>query len=857
MNFLVYLFRYYGFEFHVRYFRLIYRFATLLGNQFGIIPKFLSLFSPLFGLPGIGARIQGFVLRFIAIILGVIFYVAFWLSGFTFYLSIFFCFGYLITADISLFISVILLLILHRFLIYYYRPITEITKFDNYGQYYDSGDIFQRRLCKLIEYGDYKGALNIIFKNKHVAEFFARSELPMAEFEKFLCAYDFSKVKGNEIIKKIIEINNVMKFRHIKDEIFLVAFILYIDTDEAFLSNYNYDTEILLNNLRLISYYQRFEPSLWDDAYRLPPAGGVDKDWTVGGSSMLNRVGTDYTKLSLKGLMPRLVGREDVKHRAIEIMRKKTRNNLMLIGEPGCGKSTFIKGIAREVAIGVKIPELRYKRIVALDIGALMSGSVGDVRTKITKVIDEINANRNVILFIDEIHALSANTQDPAASDIFAILEPHLTEGQFQFIGATNRRNYNKYVEPNGSFARAFDLVEMRSADKYETLEIMVDTVKSMERKLDIKISYLAFYRAYSLADKYISNRAFPDKAVELIVQTIGEFNKSTKLQKIITDADVSNFMAKTYNLPVDTLTQTETQKLMSIDKILHSRVIGQEMAITSVANALKRSRVGIRDEKKPMASFLFAGPTGVGKTETAKAVTDLYFGGSQFMIRVDMSEYLDPLSLNRLIGDAKTPGVLTSAVKQKPYALILLDEIEKADKLILNLFLQVLDDARLTDGTGETVDFTNSIIIMTTNVGTREIISAINESNSQEQVAKKGMYALKSHYPPEFLNRFNALVVFNPLTMDDVQKITKLKIDALAKRLEKQHIYLEFGQDTIEYVSQIGYSPEWGARPINRAIEDKIETPLADAMIQGIIKSGQHVNINTLWKSNNEPQTS
>ena len=855
MNFFIYLFKYYFFDFHYRYLRLVFRFATLLNHQFGIIPKFLSLFSPLFGLPGVGARIQGFVLRFVAIIIGILFYLGFWIFGLGVYVMIFVSLGYLLIYDLTLFLLVVALLTLHRFLIFYYKPITEIVKFDEYGEYYDSGDIFQRRLCRLIQYGDFDTAHRIIFKNKFIKEFFARSELPIADFENFLTKYDYSKIKGTNIIDKIIQINNVIKFRHIKDEIFLVAFILVIDPDETYLSKYNYDHETLLNNLRIISYYQRFNPGLWDDSYRLPPAGGVDKDWTVGASSMLNKIGMDYTKLALKGLMPKLIGRDDVKQRAIEVMRKKTRNNLMLIGDPGCGKTTFIKGLAREIATGVKIPELRYKRIVSLDIGALMSGSQGDIRAKLTAALEEINANRNVILFIDEIHVLSANSQDPGTSDIFAILEPHISDGRFQFIGATNRSNYNKYIEPNGSFARAFDLVEMRSADKFETFEIMVSVVKPMERKLNIKVSYLAYYRAYLLSQKYITNRTFPDKSVELIVQTIGDFGNTTTLQTIVTQADVSKFMAKTYNLPVDVLTQSESQKLLNIQSILQTRVVGQKMAIEAVSNALKRSRVGIRDDKKPMASFLFAGPTGVGKTETAKAVTDLYFGGSQFMIRIDMSEYLDPLSINRLIGDAKVPGILTSAVKQKPYSLILLDEIEKADRLILNLFLQVLDDARLTDGIGETVDFSNSIIIMTTNVGTKQIIDAINQNHTSDQVNQSGLDALKGHYPPEFLNRFNALVVFNPLGINEIKQIAKIKLNALAKRLEPQHIYLEYGDDSVEYISQVGYSPEWGARPINRAIEEKIETPLADAMIKEQIKSGQHVNINTLWKSLSEPK--
>ncbi len=423
-----------------------------------------------------------------------------------------------------------------------------------------------------------------------------------------------------------------------------------------------------------------------------------------------------------------------------------------------------------------------------------------------------------------------------------------MSRGQFQFIGTTSRTDYNKYLASISSFVKNFDIVEMREANKFETLSIMVNNIRKVERKDGIRLTFPAYYKAFDYSDRFVSQRVFPDKAVELLNQVVAYHLQNGKQNTLITSQSVSDYVSEAYKIPVNALTQSESDKLLNLESILHQRVIGQDLAVRNISSALKRSRVGVRDENKPIASFLFAGPTGVGKTETAKALADIYFGTEDYMIRVDMSEYSDPMSINRLIGTQNTPGYLTSAVRDRPYNLLLLDEIEKADKNILNLFLQVLDDGRLTDGTGITVDFSNTIIIMTSNVGTRAIIGAIDQSLSEDKIKEVALSELKGHFPPEFLNRFTGLVPFNPLSKSDLAKITKYKLDKFAKKMETKHIYITFSPELISLISERGYSPEWGARPLNRVIEDLVETTLADKMIRSEVKPGDRITFDTKW---------
>lgn len=852
MSFLTFLLKFYGFEFHYKYFRYVYRQSVLLSNKFGIIPMLLSLFKPLFGTPGFFSRIQGLVIRSLVIVIGGSIVLAFLTSMLFIYAATIYSIIISFVKLPSVVFVLLILFVLYAMIRYVYYPISPIKDYLNFNQYLESGDYNQRNLVRLIASRNYLGALKILFSNKFILDFIKRSELEEKSLYKFLSSEEIKKINPEEYFKVLLDINNVLRFRHIKDEMFLVAFLKILDPESKYLSTYSCDIGEMISNVQMVSYYfNNHEYSIFDDDFKLPPSGGFDRDWAVGYTSILNRSGIDLTKMSLKGLMPKLIGRSDVRDQVISILRKKSRNNVMLVGEPGCGKTTFVQALANEIATGTSIPELRYKRIISIDLGALTSGNMGDVNSRLTQLIKEIETSNNIILFVDEIHNLSSNiNSDPNATSVFAILEPHLASGKFQFIGATSRSNYNKYIAPNGSFAKAFDLVEMREATKDETLNIMVNNLKKIEKDLQVTVTYPAYYATFEFAQRFVHNRSFPDSAVELLNQIISQHSSQKVISSLITDADVATYVSKSFKVPVDSIQKSEREKLLSLEDVLHTRVIGQDSAIKYVSNALKRSRVGVRDESKPIASFLFAGPTGVGKTETAKAISDIYFGSDKFMIRIDMSEYNDPLSINRLIGDSRNSGILTSSVKDTPFSLILLDEIEKADKNVLNLFLQVLDDGRLTDSTGNTVSFSNTIIIMTTNVGTREIIDAINLKKDSTQVHDVTIEALKRHFQPEFLNRFTALVPYSPLTFENTTQIARLKLKKLADRMSEKHIYINFSEKCIEETAKEGYVPEWGARPINRVIEDNLETYIADSIIKGNIKTGDKLELETLWMS-------
>jgi ATP-dependent Clp protease ATP-binding subunit ClpC len=459
--------------------------------------------------------------------------------------------------------------------------------------------------------------------------------------------------------------------------------------------------------------------------------------------------------------------------------------------------------------------------------------------------MDEVKNSGDIILFIDEIHNLiAAANSENEGSNIFSLLEPHI-KGNIQFIGATNIQNYRKHIEPNGSFARLFELIEITQATKEDTIEILKYRAKYFERDYHITITYPALIKVIDLSEKLIHERVLPDKALDILNRTA---SSKANTNKYLTSEDISIEISEVTHVPVATIDENESKKLLGIEAQLKKRVIGQDDAIKKVAASLKRARVGIRNEKKPIASFLFVGTTGVGKTETAKALAREYFGDEKVMIRLDMSEYQQADSINRLIGtpDGKSLGILTEAVRAKPFSLILLDEIEKAYSNILHAFLQVLDDGRLTDSTGRVIDFTNTIIIATSNVGTKEIQGISAGNGTFEEIQTKAMAAVREKFAPEFLNRFNGIIVYKPLELNSVNKIAELMLESVRKTANDKGIKVDFKPELISELVKRGFNIEWGARPLARVIEDSVESFLATKILSKEIKKGDTLSIGT-----------
>ena len=801
-----------------------------------------SLFKPLFGFPGIFSRINGFVIRSISIVLSIIIVFGGVIIGILGYVAVIAGIPYLLVNYFWIGISAILLLVSYRACFYLFLPLNLIKNPFVIDEYYGACNLELRILLNKLENGNFNGLIEKFKKTEGITSFMQISEItPDAVFNYLKQNQNNSNSKL--FIEKLLSINSQIKHNSLVTlELVFVSYILhFVDSDE-FLNKFEINSLDIIGSLDYANFLSVKPVTLWSDEYNLPPAGGIDKSWAVGYTGNLNKFGTDLTKLALKGLMPKLIGRQKVKDEFINILSKSSKNNVLLIGQPGCGKTTFVHGMAREIALGTKIDALRFKRIISLDKAALQSGTIGEVNLRISNIVKEILASGNIILFIDEIHTVADSS---ANSPLYNALEPYLASDKFQLVGTTNSRDYEKYIAPMASFASGFDIVDILESTDQETIEIIQELVKK-ERSVKSYplVTFLAISLSVSLSKKYLHRSVLPNKAVELFMQGV---SKAKLVENLILDRKLlKDVFSEVASIPTSALNVDERNILKMLGETLHKSVIGQDLAITLIVNALKRSRTGVRDDKKPIASFLFSGPTGVGKTETAKALAKNYFGREDLVIRIDMSEFKDVSSLSRLIGDnSGNIGILTSKVKMHPYSLLFLDEVEKANKDVLNIFLQILDDGRLSDATGEAVDFTNTFIIMTTNAGTKEVIKTIDENKSLDEITKITIEGLKNYFAPEFLNRFTALVPFTPLTQNQVKKITEIKLNSLSqKMLEKNKIRLIFNPEIVGRLSSEGFSKEWGARPLNRLIEDKIETLIADKIINGEVKAGGELTI-------------
>ncbi|HBW38855.1 ATP-dependent Clp protease ATP-binding subunit [Desulfosporosinus sp. BICA1-9] len=653
----------------------------------------------------------------------------------------------------------------------------------------------------------------------------------------------------------------------------------------------------------------------------LPAANSVSSSNKSGGSvntPALNEYGRDLTLQAREGRLDPVIGREEEIARVIQVLSRRTKNNPALIGEPGVGKTAIAEGLAQGI-ISNRVPEiLLNKRVITLDLSAMVAGSKyrGEFEERLKKVMEEIRADGNIILFIDELHTLIGAGAAEGAIDAANILKPALARGELQCIGATTLDEYRKYIEKDSALERRFQPIKIGEPTAEEAIKILSGLRDRYEAHHRVKITDEAIEAAARLSDRYISDRFLPDKAIDLMDEAASrvrlasftappdlklleeeterlkkekeaavssqEFEKAAEFrdqeQKLraelaelrgawqdkrykenamVTGDDIAQIVASWTGIPVKKLAEEESERLLHLEDVLHQRLIGQEDAVTAVARAVRRARAGLKDPKRPIGSFIFLGPTGVGKTELGRALAEGMFGDEKALIRIDMSEYMEKHAVSRLVGAPPgyvghdEGGQLTEAVRRKPYSVILLDEIEKAHPEAFNILLQVLEDGRLTDTKGRTVDFRNTVIIMTSNVGSSFLkkeamgfAAKKDEKTDYKNMRGYVMEELKRSFRPEFLNRIDELVVFHSLQEEHLLKISELLINQVNKRLSENGLELQVEKSAIELIAKEGNDPIFGARPLRRAIQRLIEDALSEKILEREFKSGDRIRV-------------
>ena len=653
----------------------------------------------------------------------------------------------------------------------------------------------------------------------------------------------------------------------------------------------------------------------------MPPFAAVRNRPTGGNNekSLLDKFSRDLTAAAEKNELDPVIGREKEIQRIIQILIRRTKNNPVLIGEPGVGKSAVVEGLAQRIAQG-NVPEMLLgKRVLSLDMGSMVAGTKyrGEFEERLKNVMDELHKAGNVLLFIDEIHTIIGAGASEGSLDAANILKPALSRGEMQCIGATTLDEYRKHIEKDAALERRFQPVTVGEPTAEETLSILFGLRDRYEAHHKVRITDEALTAAVRLSDRYITDRYLPDKAVDLmdeaasrvriqactappdvreqekrleaviiekkeaishqdfekaaalrdqernlnreIAEKRAEWSRSqTTVRDVVTEEDIAQVVSQWTGIPVNRMTEQEAQRLIHLEESLHKRLIGQEEAVSAVARAIRRARAGLKDPKRPIGSFIFLGPTGVGKTELCRALGEAMFGDEDSVIRLDMSEYMEKHTVSRLVGSPpgyvgyEEGGQLTEAVRRKPYSVVLLDEVEKAHPDVFNILLQILEDGRLTDNTGRTVSFKNTIVVMTSNAGAHAIgtgrmgfgVSRKEEARDYEAMKESVMKEVKDLFRPEFINRVDEMIVFHALSEEEIRRITEMMMKQVAARLEEQEIRLTWDDAVIRKLAEDGYDPKFGARPLRRLIQRTVEDTLSEELLQGHIQLGKAVEL-------------
>ena len=576
--------------------------------------------------------------------------------------------------------------------------------------------------------------------------------------------------------------------------------------------------------------------------------GSLAKDWAAGYTITLDKYAIDWTGIIKKRGFEEIIGHKEALAQAERILARSEINNVLLVGDPGTGRKSIIQDLASRILYGQSLPELNYKRVVELDLISLLSETtnIEEVEIILDKIFNEVIVAGNIVLVIDEFHNYVGQAQRPGALDISGPISSFLYLPAFQIIAITSFAGLHKNIEQNPSILSLFEKVEVSEISEKETILILENLAPSFEQKYKKFITYPALRDIISHSAKYLPTIPFPKKAVDLLDELMVYVSYSTKSNTVL-PGHVAKLISEKVQMPVGEIETKEKEILLNLETLIHQRIINQEEAVDEVSAAMRRARAEITIRKGPIGTFLFLGPTGVGKTETSKALAEIYFGFETRMIRLDMSEFQSPDDVPRLIGSAGEEGLLTTPVRENPFSLLLLDEIEKAHPNILNLFLQVLDEGHITDGLGRKVSFSNTIIIATSNAGYQIILEALKTKAEWSGVKEKLLDYLFAQgiFRPEFINRFDAVVVFRSLSYENLFDIADLMFSKLKKNLAQQDIEFIITQPLKEKIVQLGYNPIFGAREMRRVIQDKVEDPLAEALLRGDLKRGDKVEVN------------
>ncbi len=700
-----------------------------------------------------------------------------------------------------------------------------------------------------------------LLKNKRVDEVFEKLDLYKGQIQSALKKQEFEQ---NEIVFSPTLLDAVKDaarqavanfHRQIEVRDFLVAAAEHDKNFREVLFNNNletHDVDHVISWDDFITYEAEWKRKFWklDNLLRKP---GIGKHWAAGYTINVDRYAMDVTKLiEKKDLSLHVIGRKKEIESMERILSRRGENNVLLIGKAGGGRSTIVYTFAKKVLEGRSVSFLNHKRVLELNMSALLAGlkTSGEILERLQIIFSEAIYAGNIILIIDNIHSYIGKQEGVGGLDISSALIPYLGSPSLQVIGITTYEGFHRNIETNPAILNLFEKIEVGEPSKEETMFILEDLLPGFEKQYGLKVGYKGLKAIVDFTDRFIQDAPFPEKAIDFLGEVMVYVRTKTR-SKVVLPEHAAQIISQKTKIPAGEIQRAEREKLLNLEAFLHRRIIDQEEAVKFLADAMRRTRAGVAQQDKPIGTFLFLGPTGVGKTETSKALSEAYFGSEKRMIRLDMSEYQGLESIDRLIGspDGSEQGLLTNAIRENPFSLLLLDEIEKTHPKVLNLFLQVLDEGRLTDNLGRTVSFRNSIIIGTSNAGAEFIRKYVEKKAGYAySFFKKELteYLLSNGlFKPEFLNRFDAVIVFKPLTKENLIDVAILMLQKLNKRLvEGKGIQFIVTKELAEQIAKLGYHPEFGARPMNRVIQDRVESKIATRILQGDLKRGDIIDL-------------
>ncbi|MBU2540056.1 ATP-dependent Clp protease ATP-binding subunit [Patescibacteria group bacterium] len=679
--------------------------------------------------------------------------------------------------------------------------------------------------------------INVLHNLKNSLEKSKRDKNPIGLYSE-----DFNKV-----ILQAAETANERKHTRIEEMDILIG-ISHAGFFEQILIDANLKTEDFENLTLWFDYLDRKieeNRKFWKKE-NLSVYGSMGKDWASGYTIILDQYSIDWTKNIRKWLFKAIIGHEKEIEQVQMALAKSGLKNVLIIGDPGAGRESIIEGLAKKTCLGKSLPELNYYRVVELDMTALLSriNNPEEVENTLDRIFQEVVTAGNIVLVIKEFHNyIGIEVNQPGMVDISGVIGKYLKAPEFRFVATTDYSGLHTRLENNPSLLEMFGKIEISEVSEQETIRILQNLALELERKYKIFITYPAIRELVSLSARYIPNQPFPKKAIDLL-QDVAVYVARSAKEKVVLPEHVAKVISTKTEIPVGKIEVEEKKTLLNLEKLIHVRIINQEEAVKEISIAMRRARAGIGSKKRPIGSFLFLGPTGVGKTETSKALAQIYFGGEERMIRLDMSEFQAIADIPRLLGVRGEEGLLTTPVREKPFSLLLIDEIEKAHPNILNLFLQVLDEGNITDGQGRKTVFTSTIIICTSNAGSEVIFEATGKNEPIDKEKLLSSLFNKGIFRPEFINRFDAVVIFKPLTKDNLLDISQLMLASLKKSLKEKNVDFIITESLKEKVVELSYKPAFGAREMRRVIQNNIESTVAQALLSDNLKRGDRFEI-------------